>query len=116
MTGADAHACAVCGNTTGLRILGDQRFCEDLDACYGRRHEGRRGPARDTGTGLAGLGQRAILRQALSDAVAYRDPGGACTDCDTHPASLCADHAADLDKTDSYLALARSLGIELDDP
>ena len=55
-----------------------------------------------------------ILGQALADAVAYRDPAGSCPDCDTHPAELCQDHAADIDKADAYLALADSLGIEVD--
>jgi hypothetical protein len=63
---------------------------------------------------LEHLGQRGILRQALTDAIAYRDPSGICPDCDAHPAGLCSDHAEDLDKTDAYLELARSLGIEVD--
>jgi hypothetical protein len=63
---------------------------------------------------LAGLGERAILRHALADAIAFRSPEGICPDCDAHPASLCEDHAEDLDKTDAYLALARDLGIEVD--
>jgi hypothetical protein len=63
---------------------------------------------------LAGLGERAILRQALADAIAYRDPSGICPDCDVHPAGLCSDHAADLDKTDAYIALGRQLGIDVD--
>jgi hypothetical protein len=58
--------------------------------------------------------QLVVLGQALSDAVTYRDPAGACTSCEAHPAGLCEDHAADLDKTDAYLALARALGIEVD--
>jgi hypothetical protein len=56
----------------------------------------------------------AILGQALADAIAHRTPQGICPDCDAHPASLCDDHAGDLDKTDAYLALARELGIEME--
>jgi len=59
-------------------------------------------------------GDLTILGQALADAVSYRDPAGSCPDCDTHPAELCQDHAADLDQADAYLALADSLGIEMD--
>lgn len=47
----------------------------------------------------------------LADAISYREPAGQCNDCDEHPASLCGEHAADLDRTDAYLALARDLGI-----
>ena len=63
---------------------------------------------------LSDLGQLVILRQALTDAIAYRDPSGTCPLCDHHPAGLCEDHADDLDKTDAYLALARSLGLEME--
>ena len=58
--------------------------------------------------------QLETLRQALTDAIAYRDPSGTCPDCDLHPAGLCEDHAQDLDKTDAYLALAAELGIEVE--
>jgi hypothetical protein len=58
--------------------------------------------------------QGAVLGQVLADAIAYRDPSGACADCEQHPAGLCQDHAEDLDRTDAYLALARDLGIEVD--
>ena len=61
--------------------------------------------------------QLAVLGQALGDAVTYREAAAsdfACADCVAHPAGLCADHAADLDKTDAYLQLARTLGIEVD--
>jgi hypothetical protein len=57
--------------------------------------------------------QAATLGQVLADAIAWREPSGACADCDKHPAGLCADHAADLDRTDAYLALARQLGAEV---
>ena len=58
--------------------------------------------------------QREVLAAALADAVTYRDPSGDCTGCEAHPAGLCDDHAADLDKTDAYLELAGQLGIEVD--
>lgn len=41
-----------------------------------------------------------LLGQALDDAVTYRNSAGSC--------------AADIDKVDAYLALAGSLGIEVD--
>jgi hypothetical protein len=57
--------------------------------------------------------QREVLGQALADAIEYRTPGS-CEECDVRPEGLCNDHAADLDLTDAYLALARELGLELD--
>lgn len=51
--------------------------------------------------------QREVLGQALSDALSYRTPDGDCTGCDEHPARLCHEHAADLDRTDADLALGR---------
>lgn len=59
---------------------------------------------------LADLGQRAILRQALTDAIAYRDPVGTCPDCDPG-FGLCDDHSEDADRTEAYLALARELAL-----
>ena len=55
-----------------------------------------------------------MLGHAIGDAVTYRDPVGACSDCEAHPAGLCGGHAKDLDRTDAYLALARVLGIEVE--
>jgi len=57
-------------------------------------------------------GQLEVLTSALDDAISYRDPSGFCTACEDHPASLCDDHAADLDLADSYIALGRELGVE----
>jgi hypothetical protein len=59
-------------------------------------------------------GQRELLAAVLADAVDRREPSGACTDCEKHPAGLCWDHNADLDRCDAYLELARQLGIEVD--
>jgi hypothetical protein len=70
--------------------------------------------------------QLATLGQALADAIQYRDPAGACADCEAIPAAavpgspgrlapgLCDDHTEDLNRTDAYLALAAELGIEVD--
>ena len=58
--------------------------------------------------------QLEVLGQALDDAIEWRTPSANCTGCDDHPAGLCNDHAADLDLTDAYLALARELGIEVE--
>lgn len=57
--------------------------------------------------------QFGTLRQALGDAIARREPGGFCIDCDQHPAGLCFDHAGDLDLCDAYGLLAKALGVEL---
>jgi hypothetical protein len=59
-------------------------------------------------------GQREVLAGALADAIEYRTPEGFCAECETRPEGLCNDHAADLDLTDAYLALARELRLELD--
>jgi hypothetical protein len=56
---------------------------------------------------------RETLGQALADAIEHRTPEASCIGCDDHPASLCDDHAADLDLTDAYLALARELGVKI---
>jgi hypothetical protein len=60
--------------------------------------------------------QRDVMAQALADAADYRESGcdRACADCGASPSGLCADHEADMDKADSYRALARALGIEAD--
>ena len=58
-------------------------------------------------------GQREVLGQALADAGTHRDPSGFCPACEAHPAGLCDDHAADLDLTDAYLALATELRLEV---
>lgn len=58
-------------------------------------------------------GRREVLARALADALKYRTADVACPDCDAHPALLCDAHAADLDRTDEYVALARELGIEM---
>ncbi len=55
-----------------------------------------------------------VLGQVLADAIFYREPSGDCDDCDQHPAGLCEPHAADLDRCDDYLWLARELGVEVD--
>jgi hypothetical protein len=56
----------------------------------------------------------ACLAAALTDAIAQREPSGFCIDCESD-GSLCADHAGDLDLASDYAALARELGIELEE-
>ncbi len=71
-----------------------------------------RGPV---GELLAALEQWANLDRGepavglLADAVAYRTEGvaGQCGDCDTGPAGLCWDHAADVARAEAYQALGR---------
>jgi hypothetical protein len=57
---------------------------------------------------------RETLGQALADAITLRTPPGGCPDCAEHPDWVCDDHAADLDLTDAYMALAAELGIEIE--
>jgi hypothetical protein len=54
--------------------------------------------------------QRAILTQALADAVHYRDPPLRCPDCETL-GRLCRQCIAGLCQARAYLALSRQLGI-----
>jgi hypothetical protein len=55
--------------------------------------------------------QREVLRQALADAVSYRDPPVQCSACEALD-GLCKQCAAGLAQARTYLALARSLGME----
>jgi hypothetical protein len=56
--------------------------------------------------------QREVLRQALADAVYYRDPPVQCPACEVLD-GLCAECAAGLARARSYLALGRELGVEV---
>jgi hypothetical protein len=55
--------------------------------------------------------QREVLRQALADAVYYRDPPVHCRPCETL-GRLCDQCAAGLARARAYLALSRELGID----
>lgn len=55
--------------------------------------------------------QRDLLRQALADAVYYRDPPAECRACEGN--QLCDQCAAGLARARAYLALGRKLGIEV---
>jgi hypothetical protein len=55
--------------------------------------------------------QREILRQALADAVYYRDPPLHCTACPT-PERLCDQCAGGYERARAYLALSYELGLE----
>ncbi len=56
--------------------------------------------------------QREVLRQALADAVYYRDPPAQCPACEVMH-GLCADCAAGLARARAYLALGLQLGVEV---
>jgi hypothetical protein len=58
--------------------------------------------------------QRETLRQALADAIFYRDPPLQCADCE-RLAGLCIQCAAGLSQARAYLALSREFGISPDD-
>lgn len=55
--------------------------------------------------------QREVLRQALADAVYYRDPPLMCPACQT-PDRLCEECATGLARARAYLALSRAFGME----
>jgi hypothetical protein len=55
--------------------------------------------------------RREVLRQALADAVYYRDPPVSCPACPT-PDRLCEECADGLARARGYLALSRVLGLE----
>jgi hypothetical protein len=52
--------------------------------------------------------QRAILLQALADAISYRDPPLRCPDCDAL-GQLCRQCSAGLSQARAYLDLSREL-------
>jgi hypothetical protein len=54
---------------------------------------------------------REVLRQALADAVYYRDPPVWCPACQA-PDRLCEECAAGLARARAYLRLSRALGLE----
>jgi hypothetical protein len=54
--------------------------------------------------------QRELLRQALADAVHYRDPPVRCPAC-SMPDLLCEECADGLNRARAYLALSRVLGL-----
>ncbi len=54
--------------------------------------------------------QREVLRQALADAISYRDPPLHCPDCETSD-RLCGQCAAGLSQARAYLALSRELEV-----
>jgi len=110
--------CLTCGEWVGLfaGLEGWRHFRGDpgpggIRALYAADHRPVIGWVVPPGRGLSPAGY-GVLGQALADAVSHRDPSGACLDCEEEYGGLCYDHAADLDKADAYLALARGLGIE----
>lgn len=55
--------------------------------------------------------QRELLRQALADAVYYRDPPLHCDACEAAD-GLCDECAATVAQARAYLDLSRELGVE----
>jgi hypothetical protein len=55
--------------------------------------------------------QREILRQALADAIYYRDPPLHCTACPA-PDRLCDKCAGGYERARAYLALSYELGLD----
>jgi hypothetical protein len=57
--------------------------------------------------------RREVLRQALADAVYYRDPPAQCAACEAQDGGPCASCAAGLARARAYLALGRDLGVDV---
>jgi hypothetical protein len=55
--------------------------------------------------------QREVLRQALADAIYYRDPPVQCAACPS-PDRLCGPCAAGHERARAYMALSYDLGLE----
>lgn len=74
-------------------------------------------PGPQAGGNTASLlpGQREVLRQALADAVCYRDVPLHCSDCEALT-SLCGHCADELSQARAYLTLSRELDISLPGP
>jgi len=71
---------------------------------------------RQLGQVLALLGEASeVLASALADAADYREQRATkpCATCEATASDICPDHEADFDLSDSYLALAAELGIEV---
>ena len=64
---------------------------------------------------LESLGWRGILRDALTDAISYRESqlDNRCDGCEIHPAGLCEVHSAHLDQADAYQNVAAILGLDV---
>lgn len=57
--------------------------------------------------------QREVLRQALADAVYYREPSRVWCPACLMPDRLCEERAYGLARARAYLALSRTLGLEM---
>jgi hypothetical protein len=66
----------------------------------------------DRPASLVSSAQRELLRQALADAVYYRDPPVECSACEVRD-GLCDQCTAELARARSYLHLGRELGVEV---
>jgi hypothetical protein len=115
-----AQYCTTCGEWAGIfvGVIGWHHFRGDPSpggqrTLYDADHEAVIGWCHSPGLALSPAGH-VVVGLALADAVNFRDPSGQCRDCDESPAGLWEDHAADLDKADAYLELARQLEIEVD--
>lgn len=71
--------------------------------------------AASTIAALLPAAQRDVLRQALADAVYYRDPPLYCHTCEAFD-GLCGQCAAGLSQALAYITLSRELGISPEDP
>jgi len=58
------------------------------------------------------LGQ--MIADAIEYAIEYRQPAIGCDDCESSPSGLCETCADGFDQPDRYKALARDLGVEVD--
>jgi len=63
--------------------------------------------------GAGGPEQRAVLAQALADAIAHREPPGDCPDCRLTDALWCRAHEDGMEAIGAYRQLGLTLGIEV---
>jgi hypothetical protein len=108
---ADPAKVLTAGSGTELReLMQGIALSNDEPARRAARNEPR--PTPDRLSSLLPVTQREVLRQALADAVYYRDPPLECQACGMRD-GLCDQCAAALARARAYLDLGRALGIEV---
>jgi hypothetical protein len=84
-----------------------EALADELERTLEREQEWIRAAGQLTGA------QREVLAHALGDAIAWSTNEDFCGGCEQSPTGVCPDHQAELDQRDSYIKLARELGLEV---